>query len=293
MGIERIAILLTCYNRKEKTIKCLESLNIAIASKGLILDVFLVDDGSTDGTSAEVGKLFPTVNVIPGSGQLFWSGGMRFAWKSALEYNKEYDAYILLNDDVVLTEDFLGQLIQTHNFCLKQYNQSGIYVCSTKDKLTLEMSYGGTLITNRGIKITTQTIDPADVPVPCTMANANILMVTKDVVDKIGIIDENYIHQFGDYDYTLTASKNGIPVLVCPGFGGYCSDDHGNSWLKSGSTLKKRINYLYSPLGLSYKEQTYYLKKNFKYQYPYYFSMLWLKTLFPFIWDNFKKSSKQ
>ena len=114
-------------------------------------------------------------------------------------------------------------------------------------------------------------------------------MVTKSVVKAIGILDDRYIHQFGDYDYTLVASRNGIPVLVCPGFGGYCSDDHGNNWLQAHSSLKKRINFLYSPLGLSYKEQTYYLWKNFKFQFPYYFSMLWLKTLFPVLWEKYKK----
>ncbi len=294
MNKECFAILLTCFNRKEKTINCLKSFYTAVDSSYFKneFDIFLVDDGSTDGTSTEVGKLFPEVNIIQGSGQLFWSGGMRLAWKTALEQNKKYDSYLLLNDDVILKDDFLTQLLLTHDFCLKKYNRSGIYVCSTKDRTSDKISYGGTLITHRGIKINSNLVEPAEIPVPCTMANANILLVTRSVVENIGIIDDKYIHQFGDYDYTLMASRVGIPVLVCPGFGGYCSDDHGNSWLKPDSSLKKRLNYLYSPLGLSYKEQLYYLNKNFKYQFPYYFSMLWLKTLFPFVWEKYKKTSK-
>ena len=290
--MEKIAILLTCHNRKEKTISCLRSFYKALEFSNFQIefDIFLVDDGSTDGTSDEILKNFPEINIISGSGDLFWSGGMRLAWKTALMQNRDYDSFILLNDDVILTDDFLSSLIFTHEFCLKQYNKSGIYVCSTRDNVDSKISYGGTCITHRGIKIKSSLVEPSDIPVLCTMANANILMVTKSVVDAIGILDDRYIHQFGDYDYTLVASRNGIPVLVCPGFGGYCSDDHGNSWLQSDSSLKKRINFLYSPLGLSYKEQTYYLKKNFRFQYPYYFSMLWLKTLFPFVWEKYKKN---
>lgn len=289
--MEKIAVLLTCYNRKEKTINCLKSFykSLEFLNFNTEFDVFLVDDSSTDGTSNAIKELFPSVNVISGSGDLFWSGGMRLAWKTALNQNKKYDAFLLLNDDVILNEDFFAGLFLSHEFCLKQYSQSGIYVSSTKDWVSSTISYGGTLITHRGIKIKSNLVEPSDTPIVCTMANANILMVTKSVVEKIGILDDRYIHQFGDYDYTLVASKNRIPVLVCPGFGGYCHNDHGNTWLQPGSSLKKRINFLYSPLGLSYKEQVYYLKKNFKYQFPYYFTMLWLKTLFPFIWEKYKK----
>lgn len=289
--MEKIAILLTCHNRKEKTINCLNSFYRPVEFTNIKtnFDIFLVDDGSTDGTTEEISKDFPQINIIKGSGELFWSGGMRLAWETALKQNKDYDAFLLLNDDVILTENFYTQLILTHDYCLKNYTQSGIYVCSTKDITTSKISYGGKLITHRGVKIKSNPVEPTNTPTPCTMANANILMVTKSVVEKIGIIDDRYIHQFGDYDYTLVASKNGIPVLVCPGFGGYCSDDHGNSWLQPNSSLKKRINFLYSPLGLSYKEQIYYLKKNFKYQFPYYFTMLWLKTFFPLLWEKYKK----
>lgn len=289
----KTAILLTCHNRKDKTINCLKSLYKALelSKSEITADIYLVDDGSVDGTSEEITLNFPDINIIKGSGELFWSGGMRLAWKTALDQNRNYDSYLLLNDDVELTENVFDSLLSTHKYCLERFNQSGIYVSSTRDLSDAKISYGGTLITRWGIKITTAKVKPAEIPMPCTMANANILMVTSDVVNAIGILDSKYIHQFGDYDYTLVASKHKIPVLVCPGVGGICKDDHGNSWLPANSTLKDRLKYLYSPLGLSYREQSYYLKKNFKYQFPYYVSMLWLKTLFPIVWDKFKSST--
>ena len=45
-----IAVLLTCHNRKVKTISCLKSLYEATLPKGFSLEIFLVDDGSVDGT---------------------------------------------------------------------------------------------------------------------------------------------------------------------------------------------------------------------------------------------------
>lgn len=290
--MRKIAVLLTCHNRKEKTTNCLTSLYSAIdlSNYGIKFDIFLVDDGSTDGTYEEINKNFPAVIIIKGPGNLFWARGMRLAWETALSTKSDYDAFLLLNDDVILLENFIGDLIQTHNFCLKHKNQSGIYVCSTMDPVNSKISYGGIMIKKKRIRVKSIMINPSDVPVSCSMANANILLVTFPVVNAIGIFDPKYIHQIADWDYTLSASKQGIPVLLCPGIGGYCVNDHGKGWLPFNSSLKDRINYLYSPKGLEYKERLYYVKKNFRYQFPYIFIMLWLKTLFPFIWDIFKKN---
>lgn len=53
--MKKIAILLTCHNRRRATIKSLSSLYNAI---NLIpndcVDVYLVNDGSTDGTEEEI-----------------------------------------------------------------------------------------------------------------------------------------------------------------------------------------------------------------------------------------------
>ena len=46
----RLAVLITCHNRKTKTIECLNSLYKNDIPKSLMLDVFLVDDGSVDGS---------------------------------------------------------------------------------------------------------------------------------------------------------------------------------------------------------------------------------------------------
>lgn len=68
----RIAILLTCYNRKDKTYVCLNSLYKNI-SEYCQFDIYLVDDGSTDGTAMMIAKDFPEVILIKGSGSLFWA----------------------------------------------------------------------------------------------------------------------------------------------------------------------------------------------------------------------------
>ena len=74
----KIAILITCYNRVEKTKECLKH---CFSSLSLIdsfdYDIFLLDDNSPDKTGEILKKMYPDINVIYGNGKYFWSGGTR------------------------------------------------------------------------------------------------------------------------------------------------------------------------------------------------------------------------
>ncbi len=144
--INSVAVIITSFNRKEKTLTCLSSL---YASKNAStfhfeMDVYLTDDGSTDGTSEAIKKSFPNVNVINKNGNLYWAGGMRNSWTEALK--KNYKAFLLLNDDTILDENCFDELTKTHKYSVKQYGTGGIYIGSVKDPHTNICTYGGHLL---------------------------------------------------------------------------------------------------------------------------------------------------
>lgn len=56
--MKTIAVLLTAHNRKEKTLLCLDFLFKQKQVEEYTIDVYLTDDGSTDGTSEAVKKHF-------------------------------------------------------------------------------------------------------------------------------------------------------------------------------------------------------------------------------------------
>ena len=49
MNGTRIAVILTCFNRKQKTLACLEALFNQTLPADTSLTTYLVDDASTDG----------------------------------------------------------------------------------------------------------------------------------------------------------------------------------------------------------------------------------------------------
>lgn len=283
-----VAVLLTCFNRREKTLTCLQSFFASNKPVGYLFDVYLVDDGSTDGTGKVVKERYPNIEIINGDGDLFWAGGMRLAWITALK-RKEYDAFLLLNDDVVLFRDFLENLLKTEIYSLSQRNKTGIYSGATIDKRTNKITYGGYKIITNHLIMRNELLSPKDLPQQCELTNANILWVSKETVDSIGIFDERYTHGIADFDYSMQAVKKEVPVYLAPSIGGSCLHDHGKPWKASSAPLKERLIYLKSPKGLAYSEYLYYLKKHFPLFLPYSFVMLWLKTLFPSLWETYKK----
>ena len=287
METKHIAVLLTCHNRRAKTLACLSSLYAAEIPVGHDFEVYLVDDGCTDGTGEAVSVQFPKVHIIQGNGNLYWAGGMRLAWKIAMK-DKKHDVFLLINDDVVLCSNFLHNLIETDKFSLQTKGLLGLYTGATKEKTGNKISYGGAIIKTNHFILRTENLTPTNEPQPCDLTNANILWVSKEVVAKIGIFDDRFTHGIADFDYSMKAQKNNIPVFLAPNICGICADDHGNNWKPSDVSLKERLTYLKSPTGLAYKEYLYYIRKHFPLFLPYSFIFLWLKVGFPWIWDRHK-----
>ena len=119
--MKKVAVLLTVHNRREKTLACLENCYRQIDSmKGddtYSFSVYLVDDGSTDGTSEAVLQTYPQTHVIKGDGSLFWNHGMRTAWDAAAA--DEQDFYLWLNDDTLMKEGVKAKLALEAGACTK------------------------------------------------------------------------------------------------------------------------------------------------------------------------------
>jgi len=248
-----IAILLTCFNRKDKTLAALNYLmqSYERVTDKVSLKVYLTDDGSTDGTGDAVKEKYPEAHTLQGDGNLYWAGGMRNAWRKALK--QDYDAYLLLNDDTNVFPEVFSQLLETHQFCMAKHGTGGVYIGSTKDANSQKISYGGAKLTNKFL-FKYHFLPPNGQFQRCELGNANIMMVTREVVAKIGILSEGYTHGVADYDYTLKAVAKKIPVLIAKDFCGTCTDDHSDVYLTfPEKTFSERLALLKNPLALDFK----------------------------------------
>jgi GT2 family glycosyltransferase len=248
----RIAALLTCHNRREKTAACLRSLRnqVGFATEEFHLSVFLVDDGCTDGTVSAALEIWPEANIITGNGKLFWCGGMRKAWAAAAATDPDY--YLLVNDDTILIPEAVRQLLA---ICPTS-NENIIAVGAICDPKTRQWVYGGCQSDH-------PFVNGAATPRICRTMNANCTLVPRAVFRKIGMFHDAYRHSMGDTDYGLEAGRNGIRVLESTRFVGECEPNpEAGSWRDVSLSRFTRWRQLVSPKGLPPKDWFHFCRRN-------------------------------
>lgn len=282
--IRDIAVLITCYNRKAKTLSCLDALQETLLPQGnrIHVRVFLTDDGCTDGTADAIrqrGYRIP-ITILQGTGSLYWNGGMILAWKAALAEGC-FDGFLWLNDDTTVLPAFWDDLLLTDRHSQVAYGRKGIYVGSTKDALTDQFTYGGFRYINKWTLVDQFIIPDGRTVQACEAAHGNITYVSAEVVEEMGIFCERYFHGGSDHDYTYLAHKEGFPVLVLPRYSAACVNDHlGKTRDDTRLPLSRRWKDFRSPKGAMHNTLLF-NKRCFPWRVPFVWVSGLLKTLFP------------
>jgi GT2 family glycosyltransferase len=253
----RITAVLTCHNRKQATLACLQRLFAQELPPGHQLDAVLVDDGSRDGTGEAVRQGFPQVNVLQGDGNLYWCGGMRVAWNAAAQQDPDY--YLLLNDDTLLLEKALLELL---GICGSPDNRI-LAIASIQDPETGTASYGG-------VKRPGGLAAPNGQLQDCQTFNANCVLLPRKVYQELGIFHHAYTHGMGDTDYGLQANRKAIRILSSARFLGTCQLNVGRDvWRDRSLPRLQRLKALQSPKGLPFREWMEFNRRNSGWKWPY------------------------
>lgn len=234
--MKTIAILLTVFNRKEKTLECLKRIYGQENIEDVKVDIYLTNDGCTDGTPETIQELFPKVHIINGNGNLYWNRGMYIAWEEASKQG--YDFYLWLNDDTYIFTDTLANMIKS----AEDKQEKAIIVAATRAKNIEVTTYSGH--NKKGI------ITPNGNLQPCDTFNGNCVLIPSYVFKKIGNLDWKFRHAIGDYEYGCRAKRNGIELYVSSQYLGICDKNPKPPiWARKDEPFCKRIKNLYSPLG--------------------------------------------
>ncbi|MGK2907967.1 MAG: glycosyltransferase family 2 protein [Desulfuromonadales bacterium] len=251
--IEEIAVLLTCHNRREKTLACLETLFDQELPPGCKLRVYLTDDGSTDGTVAAVLQRFHAIRHLAGDGSLFWNGGMRLAFEEALKGN--HDFYLWLNDDTLLDLGAVESLLWAYAEVSGGVGAGAIVVGTTRSPRDGRPTYGGVVRRSSLRRTRFSLLEPGDEPLECETMNGNCVLIPRQVAKRLGTLDSTFVHGMGDFDYGLRARATGFQIWVMPGYAGTCDKNPQTGTFHDHSLpLAGRWRLMHSPKGLPTKE---------------------------------------
>ena len=270
--MRHIAALLTVHNRCVQTISCLKNLYAQDISDLIQLDVFLVDDGCTDGTAEAVGERFPQVYIIQGDGSLYWNRGMHLAWKVAAAA-REYDYYLWLNDDTDLFPDAINSLLRLS----AKHADKAIVVGATQNKQGDKLTYGGHI--DNQISSCDGCNREAD------WFNGNIVLIPQIVYRKLGNLDYYYRHSKGDVDYGIRAKKAGIKMIQCGTVLGVC-EAHAtmDGWCNPDIPFRKRWKMMHLPNGMPPNEIFHLEKQTNIPKAMFHYVTVYLRCMFPQLW---------
>lgn len=235
----RVAVLLTCHERVERTLGCLATLFAQDLDPATAVEVTLVDAASTDGTADAVEAHHPRVEVLRRGAELFWNGGMRVAWAHA--WTTDPDHYLWLNDDVELDADALRRLLTTHDRLDGTHGRPSIVVGSTRDPGSGETTYGGVVRPSRWRPLHHELVEPGPRPREVETMNGNVVLVPRAVARRVGVLAAAYAHGMGDYDYGHRAGRAGCAVWVAPGTVGTCARNPAPTRVPTFAQHRRRL----------------------------------------------------
>ena len=229
-----IAVLCTCYNRVDITAKGLAQLALCLSKiESVLFHIFLVDDGSSDGTTERLSRSLNNITIIQGSGNLYWNGGMSKAYGEAKK-NPQYSHYLLFNDD--LTVDLPSVLAFFRDLDSIGANEC-ILVGATIDSFE-RLSYSAFLRSTSCRPLSFERLKTTNYIQRCDTFNGNFVLIPCAVMHELNGLDPKFLHGYGDLDLGLRATSSGIPVFLASTPVGICEL---NPPKKPSHTLKHKI----------------------------------------------------
>lgn len=214
-----IATVIVTWNKLRDVCSLLDDIT-RLELRDLQLDVYIVDNGSTDGTQAYIEQYYPKAKVLQTSSNLGGSGG--FSHGLQIVSKLEYDYLWLLDNDVRLDSLALRPLVET----LQTHSEVGLVGSQIRKldapdtiqevgsfinsiKAHLKTNFGDCRITSTEEILAGQPYVAVDV---CAAAS---LLVRREVVQQIGLF-ENYFLHFDDVEWCLRAKQANWVVASNP-----------------------------------------------------------------------------
>lgn len=205
--LDLVVAVITCFNEKESVLRCIRQLQ----STDPDIRVVLIDDGSSDGTSDDVTRLFPETVVVDGDGSLWWSGATNLGIARAIELGAT--KVLFFNNDCITPSSGIGPMLAACDVRSKTIVSAAIGDLADGSPV----SFGGQ-ITSRGLEY----IQQAPSAGPDGLATVDWLpghavVVPVELFSQIGNCDAKAFPQyFGDADFFFRARRVGYRLTVMP-----------------------------------------------------------------------------
>jgi GT2 family glycosyltransferase len=253
---QRIAVLVASHNRRAKTLTSLSRLRCQELPAGMRIELYLTDDGSTDGTADAVVAMWPDAVIVHADGSLYWACAMALAEQAAMRSNPDY--LLWLNDDTDLSPGAILALLETLD------GHEAIAVGAVADASGLPL-YGGLVRLDHHPQRLRLLPHATKAQVADTF-NGNVVLIPISARRRIGPLDGLFPHAYADIDYGLRATEASIEILQVPGVLGTCARNPSTAGLRGGPCTRWRA--MQHPKGFPWRAQARFLRRHGRWWWP-------------------------
>lgn len=241
----RVEIVTPVHNRKELTLQFLRSIS-RLDVTGLDIGIVVVDDGSTDGTSAAIGQQFPDVDVVEGSGDLWFTEGSNVGIRRALEKHPDY--ILACNDDQVFDPRSVRRMVETAERYPRSIVGSLLLLWDTPHLLFQVSPQWSTLLGGwrHWYQQTIWTIPTR--PWKVDLIVGNCILFPAEALRTSGLMRSDRYPNFGDAEITPRMKREGWELLIDPGARVFCQPNTPPRSIRK-INMRQRLNDLFFDLG--------------------------------------------
>ncbi|MBL1259524.1 MAG: glycosyltransferase family 2 protein [Thiotrichaceae bacterium] len=274
----KIIALATSYNRKDITLRALESLHRQSLPPDFEMSICIVDDGSTDGTGEAVRSIYPKVILLEGGGELFWAGGMRFGWDHYVKH-QEFDYLLVFNDDIELYPEAITKLLAVGDIMDKGGCRSYAVTGALVDPCTMEVAYGGVVRDSTWHPLRVKMITPSDRIQECDTLNMNCALISREAFALTGFLSSAFRHKRADFDFGLRLKRAGGKIVLASGYVGQCfRNDVTGSSKEPGISPVERWQRLIGVKEEPFQERAIYCREHSDWRWPIFWSTPYLRV---------------
>ena len=240
-----VYIIILNWNGKVDTLSCLQSI---MDVRYPNFSVIMVDNASSDGTVESVKEKFPPVKIIANTENLRFAGGNNIGIDYALQQKADY--VLLLNNDTVVDPDFLNGLLKVAGSG-ERVGIVGpkIYYYNDPERIWFaggKVEYWKGWVSHTGIRELDHGQYDADRRVD--YITGCCMLVKREVIERVGKLDEKFFIYGEDADWCLRASRAGYELVYVPSskiWHKVSTSSGGNlSWFKNWNKLKSQLRLM-------------------------------------------------
>lgn len=206
-----ISVVLVNYNGKKYNDACIASiLNSTIAES---IQIVVVDNASTDDSLSLLKDKWENsgqVHIIALDDNYGFSKanneGIRWSMEQGIDY------YLLLNNDTEIKPDTIDRMLR----CGKETKSIVVPKVLYADRKDVIWCAGGTFspVIKKTIQSGLNQIDDGqfDVSGECQFANGCAFLLSRQIIERVGFLDERFFLYYEDVEYSMRAAVNGVAI---------------------------------------------------------------------------------